>query len=213
MASTWLDRRAERAFQEAVTRIESASAAEVAIAVRRSARSWPHVPLLAGIAGAWATLAFMLFSDPAFALMFFLVDPLLVGAIAAAVAAAVPSAVRWLTPRAHRRRAAAAAARATFVERGVHRTRGRTGVLVYCALAEGIGVVVADAAVEAAVPAPALAAWEEQIGAAIARGGVATAEAIGSISSILATALPRAANDVNELHDAIEHDIDRRPRT
>ena len=213
MASTWLDRRAEQAFQEAVTRIETASAAEIAIAVRRSARSWPHVPLLAGIAGAWATLAFMLFSDPAFALMFFLVDPLLVGAIAAAVTAAVPSAVRWLTPRAHRRRAAAAAARATFVERGVHRTRGRTGVLVYCALAERVGMVVADAGVEAAVPAPALAAWEEEIGMAIARGGVATAEAIGSISAILATALPRSADDVNELHDTIEHDIDRRPRT
>ena len=213
MASTWLDRRAEGAFQEAVTRIESASAAEIAIAVRRSSRSWPHVPILAGIAGAWATLAFMLFSDPAFALIFFLVDPLLGGAVAAAVAAAVPSTVRWLTPHAHRRRAAAAAARSTFVERGVHRTRGRTGVLVYCALAERVGVVVADAGVEAAVPAPALAAWEEEIGRAIARGGVATAEAIASISATLATALPRSATDVNELHDAIEHDIDRRPRT
>ena len=213
MPSTWLDERAERAFQEAVTRIESDSAAEIAIAVRRSARSWPHVPLLAGIAGAWATLAYMLFSDPAFALVFFLVDPLLGGAVAAAAAAAVPATVRWFTPRAQRRRAAAAAARATFVERGVHRTRDRTGVLVYCALAERIGVVVADAGVEAAVPPPALAAWEEQIGLAIARGGVATAEAVASISATFAAALPRTASDVNELHDAVEHDVDRRPRT
>jgi putative membrane protein len=213
MPGTWLDRRAERAFQEAVTRIESASAAEVAIAVRRSAQAWPHVPVLAGAAAAWATLAFMLYSEPAFALVFFLLDPLLVGAVAAGVAVAVPSAVRWLTPHTRRRRAAAAAARATFVERGVHRTRGRTGVLIYCALTERIGIIVADAGVEAAVPAPTLVAWEREISAAIARGGVATAEAVASISAALAEALPRSATDANELHDAIDHDIDRRPRT
>ena len=128
MAIRWLDEPAQRAFAQAVEGVEAASAAEVVVAVRRRARAWPHVPLAVGIVGAWLGLAFMLYSDHAFGLATFLIDPLLAGALAGGAATLAPSLVRWLTPAAVRRRAVVAAARAAFVERGIHHTRGRTGL-------------------------------------------------------------------------------------
>jgi uncharacterized membrane protein len=170
MSRQWLDERAEGAFTAAVAQIEEASGIELAIAIRRSARSWPHVPFLVGIAAAWTTRAFMLFSEPAFTLASFLVDPLLAGAAVGSAATVVSPLVRWLTPNARRRRAVDAAARATFVERSVHRTRGRCGVLVYCALTERQAAVVPDVGVAAGVPAATLAGWERNITSAVARG-------------------------------------------
>jgi putative membrane protein len=212
MSRTWLDTHAEQALQVAIARIESASAAEVAVAIRTAARPWPHVPLIIGIGVGWTTLAFLLFSEPAFALPAFLFDPLIAGAASAWVASRAPHAVRWLTPLSTRRTAAVQAARAAFVERGVHRTSGRTGVLVYCALAERIAVVVGDSGVETALPGDALAAWEDRLNQALPRGGAATADAVAAMTPILAAALPRGADDVNELDDLVEHDVKRRPR-
>jgi putative membrane protein len=213
MSRAWLDDRAERALAAAAAQIEATSAVEVAIAVRRSARSWPHVPVIAGGLAAWATLAFMLFSDPVFPLIAFLFDPLIAGIVTGGAVTFGSWPIRLLTSASARRAAATRAARATFVDRGVHRTRARSGVLVYCALAERTAVVIADSGVERAVPQSALDAWQDQIGDAIGRGGVATADAVAAMAHAFAAALPRAADDVNELQDAIEHDIDRRPRT
>jgi putative membrane protein len=213
MSRKWLTSDAEEALASAVAGIEAASAAEVVVAVRRTAGAWHRVPLTLGVAGAWLTLAFMLFGAPAFPLWSFLVDPVLVGLLVAGATIRLTSPVPWLVPATARRRAAEAAARATFVERGVHRTRARTGVLVYCALAEQAAVVVPDTGVANAVSAAALSDWERRIAAAIGRGGPATAEAIRGITPVLEAALPRTADDRNELPDAVAHDVHRRPRS
>jgi putative membrane protein len=213
MRRTWLDSAAEHALTGAVAELEGGSAVEVVIAVRRFARPWVRVPLAVGAVSGWATLAYMLYGAPAFTLASFLVDPVVVGMLAAAAATVIAPPVRWFVPAAARRRAAASAARATFVERGVHRTRARTGVLVYCALAEQVAAVVPDTGVAAAVPAAVLTEWERRIEQAIAHGGAATADAIRSIAPVFGAALPRALDDHNELLDAVAHDLHRRPRT
>jgi putative membrane protein len=171
------------------------------------------VPFAVGAVTAWAALAFMMYSDHAFAIASFLIDPVLAGVLGGLIATVVPPLVRWLTPASIRRRAVITAARATFVERGLHHTRGRTGVLVYCALTEGMAAIVVDTAVVAAVPAATLSARERAIDAAIRQGGIATADAIAALAPVLAAALPRAADDLNELPDAIDHDLERRPRS
>ena len=211
--SMWLDDRAEAALTKAVREIESQSSVEIAIAVRRSARSWPHVLFIAGGVAAWLTLAYMLFADPVYSLWAFLVDPLIAAALAALAASQAPPLARWLTPRRVLRQAVEEAARATFVDRSVHRTRQHSGVLVYCALAERIAVVVPDSGVTSTVAPQALAAWEQSINASLGRGGVATASAIAEMTETFARALPRQDDDVDELPDAILHDIDRRPRS
>lgn len=213
MAVRWLDEPVQRAFAQAVEGVEGASAAEVVVAVRRGARAWPHVPLTMGLLGAWLGLAFMLYSDHAFGLASFLIDPLLAGALAGGAATLATPLVRWLTPAGVRRRAVDVAARATFVERGVHHTSGRSGVLVYCALAERMVAIVADTGVVTAIPAATLARHQAAIERALAGGGAATAAAIAALGPDLAAALPRAAEDINELPDALDHDLERRPRS
>lgn len=217
MTIGWLDEPARRALRDAVLAVERGSAAELVIAVRRRARRWPHVPLIAGIVGGWTALAFMLFSRHVFGLAAILIDPVLVGGAVGLAATLAPWLVRALTPARVRRRAVEAAARATFVERGVHHTRARTGVLVYCALTEGMAVIVADIGVGAAVPAATLAALTVTVDQAVGRGGAATGAAVAALAPVLAAALPRGADDVNELADALDHDLDpdhvRRPRS
>jgi putative membrane protein len=210
MWQRWLDDSGEQALTAAVSHIEAVSAVEVAIAIRHRARVWVHVPFLVGAIAAWATLAFMMFSDPAFALWSFVVDPFVVGVLAGWAASVTPSMVRWLTPHTMMRRAVSTAARATFVERGVHLTRGRTGVLVYCALAERMSVVVGDHGVTAVLPAATVAAYEAQIERAIAHGANATADAIAAMAPVFAAALPRLADDANELADVVHHDAEQK---
>lgn len=208
MRQRWLDATGEDALNAAVSRIEATSSVEVVIAVRRRARAWLHIPFLAGAGALWLTLVVMMFSDPAFALWSFVVDPFVIGALMAWAAAAIPSLVRWLTPEETRRRAVRAAAYAAFVEKRVHHTKNRTGVLVYCALAERIAMVVADREVDTALPAGTLGDWEARIEAALPRGAKAVAETIAAMSPRFSAALPRLDGDANELPDLVEHDVD-----
>lgn len=212
MVRPWLTDAGRQAFAHGVSHVESLSAAELVVVVRRRSRWWGHVSLIGGAVGAWATLAVMLFSAPAFALWSFLIDTVVAAAVVGWAAGRVPALVRWLTPRASRRQAVDAAANATFVQHGVHGTRGRTGILIYCALGERMVTVVADTAVVAAVGPARMALWRDQIEQALARGASATADAVAAIAPVLAAALPRLPGDENELADAVAFEDDERHR-
>lgn len=205
----FLDDAARTAFAGAITATESVSAAEIVVAVRVRSRVWLHVHLIVGLVAAWLGLAFMLYSDYTFGLAQFLIDPLVLGALAGAASTLSPGLVRLLTPAGIRRRAVTTDARAAFYERGVHHTTGRSGVLVYVAVTERIAVLVADDGVVRAVEPRT---WDKAcaaVDAAVAHGGEATARAVAALAPILAVALPRHVEDVNELPDAIDEGVHR----
>ena len=208
MFRPWLDDSGRRELADAVSYIESVSAVEIIVFVRRRARSWAHVGIATGLIAAWVTLAFMLFSAPVFPLWSFLVDPFVIGAVAGWAGHRSLAPIRWLTPAATRRAAVDRAAGAVFVDKRVHATRGRTGVLVYCALAERMTAIVADTGVAAALAPERLDAWRDQIERAIDAGAPATASAIAAMAPVFAAAVPRMADDVNELADAVEQDVE-----
>ena len=212
MLRRWLDDEGEQALRAAVSQIEATSSVELVIAIRRRARVWLHVPFLAATLSAWLTLTVMMFSDPTFALWSFVVDPFVIGALVGWAASAMPWLMRGLTPAALRRRAVVAAANATFVEKRVHDTRSRTGILVYGALAERMAAVVADRGVSAAFQPTTLAQWQAQIEQAMHGGAKTTAAAIAAMSPRFSAALPRLDSDTNELADLVEHDVDWRAR-
>lgn len=201
MIASWLDADAKRATTEAIRRIEQRSSVELVVAVRAAARSWPHVSAIAGAAAAWLMLAWMLFNETEYALPLFLVFPVMAGALAAAASSRLPVLVRLCTRERTRRRAAMTAARAEFAERRIYETRHRTGLLVYCAVTEGVAVLVADTGVLAAMPRASLARFEVAITAAVERGGKALAEAITGMGDELASTLTRSGDDRNELSD------------
>jgi putative membrane protein len=212
MAHAFLDDAAGRALTDAVARLEAASAVEVVVAVRRSSALWLHVHVVVGAVATMAALAYMLFSRHAFGLVAILVDPFVIGAVAAAGAELAPTLKRLMTPLGRRRAAARRAAAATFLERGVHHTAGRSGLLVYLSVVERVAILVGDVGLDQAWPAPARAAAERELGAAMARGGAATAAALAGLADALAAAMPRHAADRNELPDAVDARLSRQWR-
>ncbi len=204
MPRGFLDDAARTAFAGAIGAAETTSAAEVVVAVRVRTRVWIHVHLVAGLVAAWLGLGFMLYSDHPFGLAAFLIDPIAVGVIAGLASTLSPALVRLMTPASVRRRAVAMAARAAFYDRGVHHTAGRSGILVYIALTEQMVELVADDGVVRSIEPTAWKKACAAIDGAVGGGGEATAKALAGLAPILAVALPRHAEDLNELPDAID---------
>jgi putative membrane protein len=200
----FLDAEARAAFKHAIEGIENASAVEVVVAVRQRSATYRHANVAVGAVLAFVGLAAMLYSSHVFALSSILVDPFAVAVLGGAVAELVPQLKRYLTPRATQRRAVEQAARATFVERGVHHTTGRSGVLVYISWLERRVALVADAGLAAALADDTLARAEAELSRYVARGGAEVARRLEALAPKMAAAMPHRDDDVNELPDAID---------
>ena len=209
MSAKFLDDDARAAFKRAIESIEAQSATEVVVAVRRRSYGYRQVNVTIGMLVAFAGLAAMLFANHTFALTSILIDPFVVGGVAGAVVELLPAVKRLLSPRAMRQREVLRAARATFVERGVHRTRDRSGILVYISWLEREVAVIGDAGIERALPAEIHADAVRSLTAAIASGGAAVARQLERFAPALAAAMPPRDDDVNELPDAIDSDLER----
>jgi putative membrane protein len=209
VAARFLDDAARAAFASAIEAIEGASAAEIVVAVRRRSASYRHANVVIGAAVAVGGLAAMLFSIHEFALTSILIDPFVVGGLAGAAVELLPGVKRLLSPRALRRREVVRAARATFIERGVHRTRDRTGVLVYISCLEREVVLVPDTGIERVLAGDPGADATRTLTAAMPDGGAAVARELGRIGPALAAGFPRRGDDVNELPDDVDSDLER----
>lgn len=211
MGARFLDDDARAAFRRAIEAIEGASAVEVVVAVRRRSGTYHHANVVVGAAVAFAALATMLFAEHAFSLPSILVDPFVVGVLAGAAIELAPHAKRALAPRALRHREVTRAARAAFVDRGVHATTGRTGVLVYISWLEQQIALVADLSLVRALGADAIARAERELTAAMQGGGSAVARRLEALAPAMAAVLPHSPDDVNELPDAIDDEAGATP--
>lgn len=207
MGARFLDHEAHAAFKETIEEIESASAVEVVVAVRRRSAGYLHANLIVGVVVAFAGLAAMLFAAYPFGLLAILVDPFIVGAVAGGLVELLPLVKRVLTPARVRRRHVEHAARAAFIDRGVHNTTDRSGLLVYISWLERQVALVADANLEKTFTAEALRQAERDLTSAMAHGGVAVARELGKLDAAFSTAMPRRAGDLNELPDALDSDL------
>lgn len=201
---------AEQQFTDAIAAIERASAAEVVVTVRGRLDRWLWAHVGVAVVAIALMLAYGLWSETEFELWAILVMPLLAGLTGGLAVELVPALERALVPASVRSSIALAAARASFVELGVHYTRDRTGILVFIAVRERTVKWIGDREVVTKLGdgglADAAASLEREIG----RGGAAVANALAGCREVLATALPRAVDDVNELPDTIHQA--RRPR-
>ena len=129
--------------------VESCCSAELVIAVRARTGSYLHAGLISGILAGLVALAVLLYSPWTFAPVWFLVDPLVIGGLAGLAASRSARLGRAFTPWRRRRQRVETAARSTFVERRVHSTTGRTGILLYVSVLEREAAFVVDVGVEA----------------------------------------------------------------
>jgi putative membrane protein len=187
-----------------VKAIEARTAAEVVITVRRTSGHYRHTDYLVGFGLALVALLAMLFLPPEFDLEIFPVGLVVSFALGAVLMPRLPTLRRRLTSRKLQEESVRTAARAAFVELGVSRTTGRTGLLVCVSLFERRVEVVTDVGVDTA-------AMGEEWTQALAKlsAAVATApspepffEALRLLAPPLERVLPRSADDINELPDA-----------
>jgi putative membrane protein len=200
VGARFLDDEARAAFKQAIEHIENASAVEVVVALRQTSARYVHANVIVGAVLAFAGLAVMLFAKATFSLGSILVDPFIVALLGGGAVELLPAVKRWLTTRRVRSHHVTRAARATFVERGVHNTTGRTGLLVYISWLERQIVVVPDSG----IPPTALAGLEDDLTAAMHGGGAAVARRLEKLAPLCAECLPHRADDVNELPDALD---------
>ena len=204
MASGFLAHGADQELTRAIEAVEKASCAEIVIAVRRRSARWLHAHVIVGALAAFAALGFMLYDAHVFALASIWIDPFVAGALAGAIVQALPAVQRAMTGERAKRKAVHRAALCAFHERGVRRTRARTGVLVYISLLERMAEVVPDDGVLAEAPADAWRDAVARIDRSVRLGGKQTAEAIAALADVLGPCLPAADDDINELPDAID---------
>jgi putative membrane protein len=208
VSAAFLDTEARSTFERAIRTIESVSGVEVVVAVRRRSHEYRHANVLVGVLVAFAGLAAMLFSEHPFGLASILIDPFVVGLAGGALVELLPSVKRVLTTPARRRWFVGRAARVTFVDRGVHATASRAGLLVYVSWLEQQVAIVPDTALAKALSADAVAQLANDMTAAMRRGGAQVATLLEKFSPELALAMPRRHDDVNELPDALDSDLE-----
>lgn len=193
-----------KALEAAVAEIEKASGVEVVLAVRPRARHWLVQHVVVGIAAGLGVLAYTLWTDRVFALWEIMVLPVLTGIIGTLIVESVPALYRFLAPAPVRYEHVRDAARATFVEKRVHATRDRSGLLVYIALRERLVELVGDLAIDDKLGRKTLVAWAEQLEAALPRGPEATAKVLAGFASELGKAVPHREDDINEIPDTLQ---------
>lgn len=134
-----------------------------------------------------------------------------VSAVAAVLAwfvLAVPGARRLVVSEARRRDAAWLRATQTFLERGIHTTRDRTGILIFISELEHQVVVLGDSGINAKLGDGAWDAHVRVITTSIraGRAGEGVVQVVGALGDVLALHFPRRADDTNELPDALVSD-------
>lgn len=209
MSAQFLDDEARAAFARAITVIEGQSAVEVVVAMRRASATYRHANVIVGLVAALGGLAVTLFAEQSFPLVAILIDPFVVGALAGFLVEKLPQVKRWLTPRSSLQDHVRRAARATFVERGIHATTGRSGVLVYISWLEQEIALIPDLGLIAALAPDALEKAEAALVTRIPQGGAAVAKELEQLAAMLAVAMPHRDDDLNELPDAIDSDLER----
>jgi putative membrane protein len=192
---------------EAVKAIEARTSAEVVIAVHARSGDYSHTDYLVGFALSFVTLVAMLYLPQEFPLETFPPGSAVSFLVGALVCRSVPALRRVLSGRAPREKNVRTAARAAFVDLGISRTRGRTGLLVFVSLFERQVEVVPDTGVDPAALGPEWIQALAGLNAALARSSDPAPffQALHALTPPLERVLPRAQDDVNELPDAPHH--------
>jgi putative membrane protein len=175
------------------------------VAVRPRSGSWLHADLIWGILAGLAALAVLLYSRWEFELVWFLIDPVLAGVLAGLAASRSDVLRRVFVRLATRIRRIETAARSTFVERRIHGTVGRTGILLYVSVLEREAAFVVDVGVEALAATDAWKKATVEIQEAVRQGadGTAVAARLRDLATLLGPALERSAEDVDELANEV----------
>jgi len=188
---------------KAIHEAEKATAGEIVVVVARQASAYRAIPALLGL--------FVALLVPWPLIWFTALGPSRIFLIQLLTACVLNAVFAWprvhlaLIPGAIKRARAHEAALREFASRGLSRTQGRTGVLIYVAAAEHFAEIVADIGIaDRAGPA----VWQEIIADLIEairqdRPGDGLVQAVRRAGAILAEHAPPGTQDTNELPNKV----------
>ncbi|HEV8658098.1 MAG TPA: hypothetical protein VGS96_05680 [Thermoanaerobaculia bacterium] len=187
---------------EAVRSVERSSSVELVVEVRPRSGSYAIADTHFAVLTAFATLVFVLFSPWTFAPEWVPVIVVVGYGIGQFTSAASNPIRRAMTRTRDREARVRTTAAASFVERGVGKTRRETGLLVYLSQLERRIELIADRGVLDAVP---VLEWN-QLAASIRTRKVRIEDlpdVLRALEPILVRHLPVAVGDVDELSDEV----------
>lgn len=190
-------------LEDAIREVEDRTSGEVVVAVAEQASAYRSVPLL------WALLAALVAPWPLIeittlaASRIFLVQLLV--ALALSLFLSWPKRRYALVPRFIKHARAHEAAAREFLRRGLTRTREKTGVLIYVALAEHYAEILADTGIADQVDPKVWAGIVADLTGAIRDGRIADGltDAIRRTGDILAEHAPPRFDDADELPNKV----------
>ena len=186
-------------ISRAIKAAEKKTSGEIVAVVAHQSNDYRFIPML------WAALVAL--ATPPFVFALTQLSSVEIYAMQLAVFAAGSFATLWrplrfaLVPGPVKRARAHARAMEQFLSRGLHTTKGRTGVLIFISVAEQYAVVIADEGIYQKVPS---GIWDDavlKLTAETARGmpGDGLVEAIRICGDVLAEHFPPDSANKNEL--------------
>ncbi|MEP6860156.1 MAG: hypothetical protein ABJE66_06020 [Deltaproteobacteria bacterium] len=198
---SWGTEQGDKSFRDAIAAIEDNSAVECVVAVRAYARRWMAAHVVVGLVAAYAVLIYaVLFALPRWAVLAF---PLGAGIVSTLIVEYVPPLYRFLVPAWLREQHVVEAARSLFVEKNVHVTRDRTGVLVFIAVRARTVEVIGDVGIVDKLGQTRLDHMAQALGEALPAGPAAVGRTLANLAPEFAEYFPRRADDKNELADDV----------
>ena len=198
---SWGTEQGDKAFRDAIAAIEDNSAVECVVAVRAYARRWMAAHVVVGLVAAYAVLIYtVLFALPKWAVLAF---PLAAGIISTLIVEYVPALYRFLVPAWLREQHVVEAARHLFIEKGIHSTRDRTGVLVFIAVRARTVEVIGDVGIVDKLGQTRLDHMAQALQEALPAGPAAVGRTLANLAPEFAEYFPRRADDKNELPDDV----------
>ncbi len=204
-AGDLLSPKARDEISRLVGEIEKTTSAEILVVVRAVSGRYLHADMALGGLLALAWICIFLFHPAPFdddLVPFQILAAFVLGLL---LSLFIPPLRRALTPKSWRHENVERAARAAFVENGVYRTNGRTGLLVFVSTFERRAFLVGDMAFETDDLRAALSKTQNEIEAIVgAKDAIAQfGQAMRALGTTLETALPAAKDDVNELANEV----------
>jgi putative membrane protein len=196
---------AKKRAAEAVKAVESATSAEVVIAVRRKSGDYRAASYHFGFVLMGVVFAYMLVSPRVYSFGAIALEGLAAFVVGAVVCASA-SPLRRLFVRPKTRAAnVRAAGHATFYDLGISKTSGRNGILVFVSTFERTCAVVPDIGIDPEKLGPDWQTAQGAIAAAVGRADLdGFLEAVKGLGPVLGATMPRTADDVNELPDEVQ---------
>lgn len=195
---------AKQSTARSVKVVESQTAAELVVAVRRRSGDYRVAAYHWGFVFGGLVVLYLLITPELFSVGEIALDGALGFGFGLVLAFNVSAVLRWGVREKTLAQRVRDAAHAAFFDLGISRTIGRNGVLVFVSTFEQRALVVADIGVDTARLGPAWVEACAALSAAVKRRDVPEFEtALERLGPILATTMPRDADDVNELADEV----------